>query len=173
MLSSASASKSPSSPTLRASFPADFSPFIIIPKSTPAAVRTSATLRVVSTQFWLKDAKSPTYHRYSTGSLVASLIGKSRSLVHFVRFRADSPKEFPCSSRLLRASASSSGICASKTSFLRICRMSCMGSLPTGQTSTHAMHVVQDQTASSEMASCSRSNLVLPLARPAAFWLMK
>ena len=173
MLSSASASKRPSSPTLRASLPADFSSFIRMPKSTPAAFSTSANLRVFSVQFWLKEAKSPTYHRYSTASLEASLILNSRSRVHLVRFLDDSPKEFPCSSRLRRASDSSSGILASNTFLRRIWSISCIGSFPTGQTSTHAIQVVQDQTASLEIASWSRSNFNLPPARSDEFWFIK
>ena len=131
---STSTSKRPSSPTRRTSFPADFSFFPMIPKSTPATINTSATLRVVSWQIWLKLAKSPTYHKYFTGSFVASLSLKSRVLDHLERRRADSLKEFPCSSRLRSTSANSSGILASYTSLRRNSRISIMGSFPTGQT---------------------------------------
>jgi hypothetical protein len=56
----------------------------------------------------------------------------------------------------------------------RICMMSNIGSLPTGQISTHAPQAVHAHTADSLMAKSIRVNSdSLPPARSARFWLMK
>ncbi len=96
MFCSASSWNRPSSPILRTSLPSSRSPSKSMPKSTPASRRMCASLRDSTWSRSSKDAKSPTNHRYRTGSLRASFTPKPSSRVHRARIRLDLPNELPC-----------------------------------------------------------------------------
>ena len=80
MLCSTSISNSPSSPIRRTSLPALRSPSYSSPNDTPASCRIRATVCEACCTRSSNEAKSPTNHTYSTGSLRASGIVNSSAL---------------------------------------------------------------------------------------------
>ncbi len=96
--------------------------------------------------------------RTSTGSLRASGIVKSSPLVQRARRRADLPKELPCMATFWSACANSGCTSPRSTSARRMSTIAPIGSIPAGQRSTHARHVVHCQTPSGRLIHARTSS---------------
>ena len=88
---------------------------------------------------------------------------KSSPLVQRARLRADLPNEFPCMAKFWSARCNGGSTSPRSTSARRMSTIARIGSMPAGQRSTHAMHVVHCQTPSGRLIHAKTSSRALEL----------